>query len=159
MRVDCSSLRVSPLLGFWNSMTLHDLSMTFQSLTWPKFDHLHRNCPKDYLDFCLIVFYLARRNCLDYLFGTINVIFHDFPWPKPKFHDFPGFPLPVQAMSPYTLHAYTCMIGLQCAKGYNYILHFSVQIACLYWYDRSAMCVKGLNYIPLSTHCMPITVW
>ena len=62
-------------------------SMTFQSFPGPKFDHFHRNFPKKYLDFRLIVLF-RKKNCLDYSFYTSNVIFHDFLWPTPKFHPF-----------------------------------------------------------------------
>ena len=50
------------------------------------------------------------------LYFLINIIFHDFPWPTPKFHDFPGlkneilkfhdfpgFPWPVRTLKLYNL--------------------------------------------------------
>ena len=109
------------LFGFWNSMTFHELfhdfSKFFMTYMW-QFSYIF--FPKNYLDCHLIVFYFApKKNWLDYLFCTINIIFHDFPWPTPKFHDFPGlenkiikfydfpgFPWPVRALTALTVFFY-----------------------------------------------------
>ena len=79
--------RVHTLLGFWHSMTF---SITFQSFPWPKFYHLHKNFSKNNLDARLVAFCFAGKTCLGYLYLTIKIILHDFPWPTPKFHDVPG---------------------------------------------------------------------
>ena len=87
-----NTLHVGPQSGFvllwafeipWLSMTF---SMTSPSFPWPKFDHFHGN----HLSFRVCFYYFLRTTPQFILYFLINTIFHDFPWPTPKFHDFPG---------------------------------------------------------------------
>jgi len=63
----------------WLFKVSHDLNLTiflgnFQKFSWFR------------VRFTLFL----TKNNLPNLFCTINTIFHDFPWPTLKFHDFPG---------------------------------------------------------------------
>ena len=87
----------------WLSMTFLKISMTLiWSFSWQLFSK------KNNLISVWLCFSSQEKNCLDYLFGAINIISLDFPWPTTKFHDFlgleneiikfhdfPGFPWPV----------------------------------------------------------------
>ena len=67
----------------WLSMTF---SMTSPSFPWPKIDHFLGN----HLLFWVRFYYFLRKKPQFILYFLINVILHDFPWPTPTFHDFPG---------------------------------------------------------------------
>ena len=93
----------------WLSMTF---SMTSPSFPWPKFDHFLGN----HLSFWVCFYYFLCKKPQFILTFLINIIFHDFPWPTPKFHDFPGlenemlkfhdflgrFPWPVRTLTSYS---------------------------------------------------------
>ena len=99
----------------WFSMTF---SMTYPSFPWPKFDHFLGN----HLPLWVCFYYFLCKKTQFILYFLINIISHDFPWPTPKFHDFPGleneilkfhdfpgYPWPIWTLLPHYICTWSLM--------------------------------------------------